>query len=129
MQTASPDISRQSTVPKAPDYGECQPARAAEARADRAPAVLFPRSPTSPTSFINAKLRVRPKVQEVHAASREVFEFIRQCAGMGGFHIVLEAAAQGALIVCSQLTRCLNLDGYVCRRFNRICNSRRFLGN
>jgi hypothetical protein len=97
MQTASPDISKQSTIYKASGNGECQAARVAVKLWLIVP---FPCSPTSPISFVNAKLRVRPKVQEVHAASREVFEFVRQCAGVGGFHIVLEATAQGALIVC-----------------------------
>jgi len=30
----------------------------------------------NPASFVNAKLRVRPKIQEIHAASGEVLELV-----------------------------------------------------
>lgn len=37
----------------------------------------------------------RPEVQEVYPAGREVPQLVRQRARVGGFHLVLKAAAQG----------------------------------
>ena len=100
MQTASPDISKQSVIQQASDHGErCRPPKWQNKAELIAPS---PGSSTSPTSSVDAELRVRPQIQEVHPAGREVLEFVRQCSGMGGFYIVLETAAQGVLITSLQ---------------------------
>jgi len=96
MQAAIPDLSKQSMIQKPSDHGErC---RAANWQNTTELIALSTGSSTSLTSSVDAELRVRPKVQEVHAAGREVLEFVRQCPGMGGLYIVLEAVTQGVLI-------------------------------
>ena len=126
MYTASPELTKQPTTPRGSDQGERLAVEVTkQTRADR----ILPRPINITTSFINAKLLVRPQVQEVHATGREVFEFVRQCAGMGRFYIVLEAVAQGVLIASPHSRPRSNFNGPANRHSNRTCNSRRFLGN
>jgi len=101
MQTASSDLPKQPTTPNASDHGERRTAKVAK-QSKLQLIMLSLGSSTLPTSSVNAKLRVGPKIQEVHAPGREVLELVRQCAGMGGFYLVLEAIAQGVLIAFPQ---------------------------